>query len=57
MDDGHVSVIKISLYRYDNKEFKKKGINPQISQISQIKLIAVCRIRNLPGLIPRSLLR
>ena len=34
-----------------------KEFNPQISQIAQITLNAECRLRNLPGLIPRSLLR
>jgi len=34
-----------------------KCFNPQISQITQITMNVGLRMRNLPGLIPRSLLR
>jgi hypothetical protein len=49
-------LIKWSYFNNSNY-FGGELFNPQISQIAQITLNAECRLRNLPGLIPRSLLR
>ena len=53
----HEEKILASMFRINLSALESWWFNPQISQITQIKLIAVCRLRNLPGLIPRSLLR
>jgi len=48
---------KISALDFVGAVSSRDRFNPQISQITQIIIDVRKRLRNLPGLIPRSLLR